>query len=166
MPANWIDSSGGERFSKRICNAQVRRIEADALIFGNYIRKSHRSISRLRSRRKRGRKTEHEGEASPFRSRQQSCRAAALPNRPAAGADMTRRPGLAHLHGEERWRWPLRRPVKSMRSLNGTFVYNSLRFRLPTGNAAEPRGPRVQGDQCRAPGLPRVPICSNRFLTS
>ena len=37
---------------------------------------------------------------------------------------MTRRPGLAHLHGEERWRWPLRRPVKSIRSHDVTFVYS------------------------------------------
>ena len=60
-----------------------------------------------------------------FRSRQQSLRATALLKRPTAGANITRRPGLAHLHGEKRWRWPLRRPVKSMRSLYGTYVYNS-----------------------------------------
>ena len=76
--------------------------------FGNYIQKSHGSILALRSRWKRGKKTVHEGEALPFRSQQQSLRATALLNRPAEGANMTRRPGLAHLHGEERWRWPLR----------------------------------------------------------
>ena len=47
-----------------------------------------------------GKKIKHEGEALPFRSRQPSLRAAALLKRPAAGANMTRRPGLAHLHGE------------------------------------------------------------------
>ena len=72
------------------------------------IQKSHGSILTLRSRWKRGEKTVHEGEALPFRSQQQSLRATALQNRPAEGANMTRRPGLAHLHGEERWRWLLR----------------------------------------------------------
>ena len=75
---------------------------------GIYIQESHGSILALRSRRKLGKKTVQEGEALPFRSQQQSLRATALLNRPAEGANMTRRPGLAHLHGEERWRWPLR----------------------------------------------------------
>ena len=75
---------------------------------GNYIQESHGSILELLSRWKRGKQTVHEGEALPFRSQQQSLRATALLNRPAEGANMTRRPGLAHLHGEERWRWPLR----------------------------------------------------------
>ena len=69
--------------------------------------------------------TVHEGQALPFRSRQQSLRATGLLNRPAEGANMTRRPGSALLHDEERWRWPLRRPVKSIRSHDVTFVYDS-----------------------------------------
>ena len=89
------------------------------------MRMSHGSILAFRSRWKRGKKTGHEGDALPFQSRQQSLRAMALLNRPAEGANMTRRPGLAHLHGEERWRWPLRRPVKSIRSHDETFVYYS-----------------------------------------
>ena len=75
---------------------------------GNHSRKSHGSILALRSRWKRGKKSVHEGEALPFRSRQQRLGATGLLNRPAEVANMTRRPGSAHLHGEERWRWPLR----------------------------------------------------------
>ena len=51
-------------------------------------------------------------------------------------------------------------------SIHGCFICKPLRIRLHTGNAAEPRGPCVQGDRCRAPGLPSVPIGSNRFLRS
>ena len=85
---------------------KVRQVAVE--YYGIYIQESHGSILALCSRWKLGKKTVHEGEALPFRSQQQSLRATALLNRPAEGANMTRRPGLAHLHGEERWRWPLR----------------------------------------------------------
>ena len=64
------------------------------------MRKSDVLILALRSRWKRGKKIAHEGAALPCRSQQQSWSATALLNRSAEGANMTRRPGLAHLHGE------------------------------------------------------------------
>ena len=96
-------------FTERHHEFAKRKVqEGSCASVGIYLQKSQGSILALRSRWKRGKKTVHEGEALPFRSQQQSLRATALLNRPAEGANMTRRPGLAHLHGEERWRWPLR----------------------------------------------------------